>query len=88
MVSDLGIEETETEEGDGEDEWEGIERSELEERFREAAASVNESVLSKLSRDLQLRLYGLRKVAMEGPCHEPRPMALMVAARAKWVERC
>ncbi|KAK1273742.1 Acyl-CoA-binding domain-containing protein 1 [Acorus gramineus] len=83
--SDLGIEETETEEGDGEDEWEEIERSELEERFREAAAaSVNESVLSKLSRDLQLRLYGLRKIATEGPCHEPRPMALMVAARAKW----
>ncbi|KAK1261635.1 Acyl-CoA-binding domain-containing protein 1 [Acorus gramineus] len=77
---------------DGEDEWEGIERSEWEERFRVAAAFVgaaeNEALVSGLGNDLQMQLYGLHKVATEGTCYETQPLALKVAARAKWVESC
>ncbi|RZC66389.1 hypothetical protein C5167_010080 [Papaver somniferum] len=70
------------------EEWEGIERSEVENYFATAStfvtSGVNNQVLSKLSSDVQMQLYGLRKVATEGPCYEPQPMALMVSARAKW----
>ncbi|KAL2505843.1 Acyl-CoA-binding domain-containing protein 3 [Abeliophyllum distichum] len=31
-----------------------------------------------------MQLYGLHKIAVEGPCHEPQPMALKVSARARW----
>ncbi|GAB2293833.1 hypothetical protein Dimus_028045 [Dionaea muscipula] len=34
--------------------------------------------------DVIKHLYGLQKVAFEGPCQELRPMALMLSARAKW----
>ncbi|MCL7032751.1 hypothetical protein MKW94_010447 [Papaver nudicaule] len=69
-----------------EEEWEGIERSEVENFFATASTFVNNSgeVLSRLSSDVQMQLYGLHKVATEGPCYEPQPMALMVSARAKW----
>ncbi|KAI3958974.1 hypothetical protein MKX01_023650 [Papaver californicum] len=70
------------------EEWEGIERSEVENYFATAStfvtSGVNYQVLSKLSSDVQMQLYGLHKVATEGPCYEPQPMALMVSARAKW----
>ncbi|KAI3860236.1 hypothetical protein MKX03_022542 [Papaver bracteatum] len=70
------------------EEWEGIERSEVENYFATAStfvtSGVNSQVLSKLSSDVQMQLYGLHKVATEGPCYEPQPMALMVSARAKW----
>uniref|UniRef100_A0A453DH72 ACB domain-containing protein n=2 Tax=Poaceae TaxID=4479 RepID=A0A453DH72_AEGTS len=32
----------------------------------------------------QLRLYGLYKIATEGPCTAPQPSALKLKARAKW----
>ncbi|XAR48406.1 hypothetical protein NMG60_11031225 [Bertholletia excelsa] len=71
-----------------EDDWEGIERSELEEVF---AAAVNYVAsggkgdgLSGVSREDYMRLYGLHKVAMEGPCHDPQPMALKLSARGRW----
>ncbi|XP_008788408.3 acyl-CoA-binding domain-containing protein 5 isoform X1 [Phoenix dactylifera] len=71
-----------------EDDWEGIEKSELEKRFGAAIAYVGSGsggdALSKLSSDLQMQLYGLRKVATEGPCYESQPLALKVSARAKW----
>ncbi|CAK9155408.1 unnamed protein product [Ilex paraguariensis] len=78
----LGIEE--------DDDWEGIERSELEQFFAAAAKYVsnNDDWLANLRSDVQMQLYGLHKVAMEGPCHEPQPMALKVSARVKWVDRC
>nr|CAD1830474.1 unnamed protein product [Ananas comosus var. bracteatus] len=31
-----------------------------------------------------MKLYGLYKVATEGPCYEPQPMALKLSARTKW----
>ncbi|KAH6785110.1 hypothetical protein C2S51_037565 [Perilla frutescens var. frutescens] len=73
------------------DDWEGIERSELEKVFAEAVNYVEyggkdkeDDRLGKLGSDVQMQLYGLHKVAVEGPCREPQPMALMVSARAKW----
>ncbi|KAJ8498853.1 hypothetical protein OPV22_009405 [Ensete ventricosum] len=72
----------------GEDEWEGIERSELEKLFGVATEFVGSEkgvdAVSKLSNELQMQLYGLHRVATEGPCYEPQPMALKVTARAKW----
>ncbi|CAI9111310.1 OLC1v1011506C1 [Oldenlandia corymbosa var. corymbosa] len=66
-------------------EWEGIERSELEKRFDAAMAFVeSKSNADLVDGNLRLQLYGLQRVAMEGPCHEPQPMALKVSARAKW----
>lgn len=73
-----------------EDEWEGVERTELEKPFHEAAAYVGskggEFALLGLSDDEQMQLYGLHKVAVEGPCYDPQPMALKVSARAKWYD--
>ncbi|XP_064993537.1 acyl-CoA-binding domain-containing protein 3-like isoform X2 [Musa acuminata AAA Group] len=75
----------------GEDEWEGIERSELEKLFGVATEFVGSEkggdAVSKLSSELQMQLYGLHRVATEGSCYEPQPMALKVTARAKWTER-
>ncbi|XP_073012485.1 uncharacterized protein [Typha latifolia] len=72
----------------GEDEWEGIERSELEENFGVAVSYISSErgaeEVSKLGGDRQMLLYGLHKVATEGPCYESQPMALKVSARAKW----
>ncbi|KAF3671734.1 putative subtilisin-like protease-like [Capsicum annuum] len=71
------------------DDWEGIERSELEEEFVKAVNFVDggngkNSSMENLGSELMMQLYGLQKIAMEGPCHEPQPMALKVYARAKW----
>lgn len=72
------------------DDWEGVERSELEKVFAEAVNYVEyggktkDDQLVTLKGDVQMQLYGLHKLAVEGPCHEPQPMALKVSARAKW----
>lgn len=73
---------------DGDDDWEGIERTELERLFGAAVAFVgnknNADRISSLGSDVKLQLYGLHKIATEGPCHESQPMALKVSARANW----
>ncbi|KAG0472879.1 hypothetical protein HPP92_014736 [Vanilla planifolia] len=74
--------------GDLDDDWEGIESTELDEIFSAAsafvaAAAVNQT-LTKISTDVQLQLYGFYKIATEGPCSAPQPSAFKVAARAKW----
>ncbi|XP_058224633.1 acyl-CoA-binding domain-containing protein 5-like [Rhododendron vialii] len=74
--------------GEEDDDWEGIERSELGEVFAAAAKYVasggKDDRLSSMGSDVQMQLYGLHKVAMEGPCHEPQPMAIKISSRAKW----
>ncbi|KAK9269949.1 hypothetical protein L1049_025522 [Liquidambar formosana] len=74
--------------GVDEDDWEGIERSELEQEFAAAAAYVGsegkDGRLSSIGSDVQMQFYGLQKVAMEGPCREPQPIALKMSARANW----
>ncbi|KAK4489751.1 hypothetical protein RD792_000387 [Penstemon davidsonii] len=73
---------------DDDDDWEGVESTELDETFSAASAFVaataaNRTAL-KVSNEVQLKLYGLYKIATEGPCSAPQPLALKMAARAKW----
>ncbi|KAL0920703.1 hypothetical protein M5K25_009865 [Dendrobium thyrsiflorum] len=72
----------------GEDEWEGIEKSEVEKLFGVATEYVRSEsgavALARLSSDVQLELYGLNKIATEGPCFESQPLPLNFSARAKW----
>ncbi|KAL7147318.1 hypothetical protein ABFS83_06G099500 [Erythranthe nasuta] len=73
---------------DSDDDWEGVESTELDRKFSAATAYVAEiaadRAAKKLSNDAQLQLYGLYKIATEGPCSAPQPSALKMTARAKW----
>lgn len=78
------VEEEEFEEED----WEGIESTELERTFGAAVCFVgdrsNADQIMKLSVDIKMQMYGLHKVATQGPCNQPQPMRLKMSARAKW----
>ncbi|CAL0327494.1 unnamed protein product [Lupinus luteus] len=73
---------------DDDDDWEGVESTELDEVFSAAtafvAASAADRLSQKVSNDTQLQLYGLYKIATEGPCSTPQPSPLKMTARAKW----
>lgn len=72
---------------DGDDDWEGVESTELDEMFSAATAFVAASAAAssqKVSNDVQLQLYALYKIATEGPCSAPQPSALKMTSRAKW----
>lgn len=73
---------------DDDDDWEGVESTELDEAFSAAtafvAATAADRASNKVSTDVQLQLYGLYKIATEGPCTAPQPSALKMTARAKW----
>ncbi|CAN1250833.1 Acyl-CoA-binding domain-containing protein 2 [Linum perenne] len=73
---------------DDDDDWEGVESTELDEIFSAAsafvAAAASDRLSQKVSTDVQLQLYGLYKIATEGPCTVPAPSALKMTARAKW----
>nr|GMD49726.1 acyl-CoA-binding domain-containing protein 3-like [Ipomoea batatas] len=67
------------------DDWEDVERTELEKSFDAAVVFVDSNVNSdQFDNDLKLQLYGLHKIATDGPCSTAQPMALKVSARAKW----
>ncbi|KAM6555527.1 hypothetical protein CsatB_002546 [Cannabis sativa] len=71
------------------DDWEGVESTELDEMFSAAtafvaAAAADRLSTKKVSNDVQLQLYGLYKIATEGPCSAPQPSAIKMTARAKW----
>lgn len=70
------------------DDWEGVESTELDEIFSAATAFVAATAAdrnsAKVSNEVQLQLYGLYKIATEGPCTTPQPSALKLSARAKW----
>ncbi|KAK7307671.1 hypothetical protein VNO77_40932 [Canavalia gladiata] len=72
-----------------EDDWEGIERTELERRFGAAVVFVgsknNANQVANLGNDVKTKLHGYHKIATQGPCQEPQPMALKFSARAKWI---
>jgi len=72
--------------GGSDSDWEGVESTELDEEFSAASAFVAASAASGTSvpEEAQLRLYGLYKIATEGPCTAPQPSALKLKARAKW----
>lgn len=88
VVTKLEDKTGEVEEEEEDDDWEGIERSEVEKMFGCASkfvdSSVGKKLVSQLSNEVQKQLYGLHRVAIEGPCQGMPPMALMIAARAKW----
>ncbi|KAL0403248.1 UNVERIFIED_CONTAM: Acyl-CoA-binding domain-containing protein 1 [Sesamum radiatum] len=73
---------------DSDDDWEGVESTELDETFSAAtafvAAKVADRAAQKVSSELQLQLYGFYKIATEGPCSAPQPSVLKMTARAKW----
>ncbi|CAH9089926.1 unnamed protein product [Cuscuta epithymum] len=67
------------------DDWEGIERTDLEKEFSSAVVFVDsKGNTDRLVDDVKMQLYGLHKVATEGPCCTPQPMAFKLSARAKW----
>ncbi|XP_019429833.1 PREDICTED: acyl-CoA-binding domain-containing protein 3-like isoform X1 [Lupinus angustifolius] len=66
------------------DDWEGVERSELEKVFMAATEFVVGSESEWFGSDVEKELYGLHKIATEGPCRQSQPMPLMFSARAKW----
>ncbi|KAK1363744.1 ACB domain-containing protein [Heracleum sosnowskyi] len=84
----VGEEVDKDEEEGWEDDWEGVERSELEKQFGAAVAFVNSKSnadrFSGVESTVKMELYGLHKVAIEGICMKPQPMALKVYSRAKW----
>ncbi|XP_073293824.1 uncharacterized protein [Primulina huaijiensis] len=81
---DVNAEDDEVVGGDFED-WEGIERTELEKTFGKAVVFVSsKSNADRVNGDVKLQLYGLQRIALEGVCYGSQPMALNVSARAKW----
>ncbi|KAJ0538941.1 putative acyl-CoA-binding protein, ACBP [Helianthus annuus] len=74
--------------GDIDDDWEGVETTELDAAFCAAtefvAAIAADRSVQKVSNDLRLKLYGLYKVATDGACGVPQPSAFKITARAKW----
>lgn len=70
------------------DEWEGVERSQSARLFgravRFACSARNADLISGIHGEPTMKLYGLHRVALEGPCREHRPMTFKVSARAKW----
>ncbi|XP_051117985.1 acyl-CoA-binding domain-containing protein 1-like [Andrographis paniculata] len=74
------------EEGEIGDDWEGIESTELEQIFGKAMAFVNcnSNGDHRLSSAMDMDLYALQQVALQGPCHGSQPMALNLNARSKW----
>lgn len=90
-VRDDGFEGLVTEESflaEDDDDWEGIESTELDEMFSAATAFVAATAAdrnsTKVSNEVQLQLYGFYKIATEGPCIAPQPSAIKVTARSKW----
>ncbi|KAL4574747.1 hypothetical protein LXL04_021583 [Taraxacum kok-saghyz] len=74
---------------DSDGDWEGVESTELDEAFCAAsafvaAAAVADRSFPKLSNENKLQLYGLYKIATEGPCTVPQPSAIKMNARVKW----
>ncbi|XP_075483110.1 uncharacterized protein LOC142523262 isoform X2 [Primulina tabacum] len=81
---DINEEDDEVAKGDFED-WEGIERTELEKTFGKAVFFVNsKNNADHVNGDVKLQLHGLQRIALEGVCYGSQPMALKVSARAKW----
>ncbi|KAE8725747.1 Detected protein of unknown function [Hibiscus syriacus] len=52
--------------------------------FGAAAKFIEHNGDLGMSNDFQMELYGLHKIATEGPCREPQPLAFMASSRSKW----
>lgn len=90
VVIDFGVVKVEEQDVicEDDDDWQGIETTELEKRFGAAVAFMGSKSSGErvglMDNDVKVELYGLQKVANEGSCFEPQPMALKVSARANW----
>ena len=85
VIAEVGSVRNESDVGDDDDDdndWEGVECTELDEAF--CAETAADRLSQKVSSEVQLQLYGLHKIATEGPCTVPQPSALKMTARAKW----
>ncbi|KAJ0867477.1 putative acyl-CoA-binding protein, ACBP [Helianthus annuus] len=92
-AGDAGVGLVESDEGNAvdevfDDDWQGIETTELEKTFGAAVAFMDSKSsadrVNLMDNEVKVELYGLHKVAIEGSCFEPQPMALKVSARANW----
>ncbi|KAJ0251522.1 Acyl-CoA-binding domain-containing protein 2 [Hirschfeldia incana] len=90
LIAEQGSSRGDSEDGeeDDDDDWEGVESTELDEAFSAATLFVTTAASDRLSQkvpsEVQQQLYGLYKIATEGPCTAPQPSALKITARAKW----
>lgn len=93
LLCGIDVGEVQVEEGDGivvddDEDWQGIETTELEKSFGAAVVFMGSKSsadrVNLIDNEVKLQLYGLHKVAIEGSCFEPQPMALKVSARANW----
>ncbi|KAG6594994.1 Acyl-CoA-binding domain-containing protein 3, partial [Cucurbita argyrosperma subsp. sororia] len=68
------------------DDWVGIDRTELEKEFEAVVkfVKIHDTEDPNFGDELKMRLSGLHKIAMEGCCREPPPLALKISARSKW----
>lgn len=75
---------------DDDDDWEGIEQTPTGELFAIAndyfGSTVGKEELSGLGPDVQLQVYALSKVAIDGPCYGPQPLSLKPSSRARWYD--
>ncbi|XP_071704296.1 uncharacterized protein [Rutidosis leptorrhynchoides] len=73
---------------DDDEDWQGIETTELEKSFGSAVAFMGSKScvdrVNLIDNEIKIQLYGLHRVAIEGSCFEPQPMALKLSARANW----
>jgi len=69
-----------------EDDWEEIERTDLERSFGNAVVFVGSRINdNSLSNEVNMKLHGYYRIATQGPCNEPQPSTLKFSsARAKW----
>ncbi|KAG7026950.1 Acyl-CoA-binding domain-containing protein 3, partial [Cucurbita argyrosperma subsp. argyrosperma] len=67
------------------DDWVGIDRTELEKEFEAVVkfVKIHDTEDPNFGDELKMRLSGLHKIAMEGCCREPPPLALKISARSK-----
>ncbi|PWA62098.1 FERM/acyl-CoA-binding protein, 3-helical bundle [Artemisia annua] len=70
------------------DDWHGIETTELEKRFGAVVAFIGSKSSSErfglMDNDVKVELYGLQKVANDCSCFESQPTPLKVSTRANW----
>ncbi|GJZ82279.1 acyl-CoA-binding domain-containing protein 1-like protein, partial [Tanacetum coccineum] len=69
---------------DDDDDWEGVESTELDEKFSEATRFVAARGKGVVTSELKMVMYGLYKIATEGPCCVAQPSAIKITSRAKW----
>ncbi|GMI77407.1 acyl-CoA-binding domain 3 [Hibiscus trionum] len=84
QMKGLGDKEKDVKVENDDDDWERVEKSELDKLFRAAAEFIEHKGDLGMGNDVQMQLYGLHKIATEGPCRDPQPLVFMASSRSKW----